>query len=137
MHQSQAGKGAAYLLLVVVKPEAHAEVGNICLLDVIALRPWLPVVLMYPVHLDLRSRAQGIRLRPRAEELSRDPNKLPQTQYLSSLAAREKSSHEQNAGVVGCGGEGGPGGDPQSALVTFVCRLHVRGSPSQEHPMRA
>ena len=44
----------AYLLLVVVVSKAHAQVGHICLLDVVPLRPGLPVVLMNPVHLDLR-----------------------------------------------------------------------------------
>lgn len=68
----QAGAGAAYLLLVVVKPEAHTEIGDICLLNVIALWPWLPVVLVDPVHLDLHtscmtSQAQQIRLGPLPE----------------------------------------------------------------------
>ena len=43
----------AHLLLVVVISEAHAQIGHIGLLDVIALGPGLPVVLMHPVHLHL------------------------------------------------------------------------------------
>jgi len=44
-----------YLLLVIVISEAHAQVGHIGLLDVVALGPRLPVVLMHPVHLHLHA----------------------------------------------------------------------------------
>lgn len=44
----------AYLLLVVVIAEAHTQVWHIRLVDVIALGPRQPVVLVHPMHLHLR-----------------------------------------------------------------------------------
>ena len=47
------------LRLQGVHPEAHAQVGHIGLVDVIAVGAQLPVVLVHPVHLHLRRAGAG------------------------------------------------------------------------------
>lgn len=51
-----------HLVCMAIISEAHAEVGYICLVDVIAIRPRLPVVLVHPVHLDLQHVCHAVRL---------------------------------------------------------------------------
>ena len=47
------------LISVTIVSEAHAQVGYICLVNVIAIRSRFPVVCTNPVHLDLQQASKG------------------------------------------------------------------------------
>ncbi len=44
------------LLAVAIISESHPQVGHVCLVNIISIRPRLPVVLAYPMHLYLHIR---------------------------------------------------------------------------------
>ena len=97
----------ARLLLVVVVAEAHAQVGHVGLVDVVALRARRPVPLVHPVHLHLHGSKTGSRpcvpaqWPDRQKEGSRAPASSPNLPKLAKDTCKTTSCTGQGACVPG------------------------------------